>query len=189
MATLGELAVVLGVLGTVTASAIPRLLTGLDDARAAGAARYMSSRLAQARMEAVARSREVAIRFTRFNGVYSFTVYEDGNDNGVLTRDVQRGIDRAIVGSETLPDNFRNVDFGVQPGLPAIEPGGAPPAGDPITLGAGNSVSFSRLGSATPGTIYLAGVSGAQYALRIVGVTGKIRLYRFNRSTWKWVPI
>src|SRR5438067_1614987 len=159
MATLGELAIVLGVAGTVTASTIPRLLTGLDDARAAGAVRYVSSRLAEARMDAVARGREVAIRFTSSNGTYAFTTYEDGNNNGVLTRDIQRGIDRPIFGPEYLPDKFRNVDFGVLPGLPAIDPAGAPPTGDPIKLGVGNSVSFSRLGSATSGTIYLMSAS------------------------------
>jgi type II secretory pathway pseudopilin PulG len=189
MATLGELVVAAGIVATVTASAIPRLLTGLDDARAAGAVRYVSSRLAEARMDAVSRAREVAIRFVASNGTFTFTTYEDGNSNGVLTRDILRGIDRPIFGPETLPDNFRNVDFGVQPGVPSIDPAGASPAGDPIRLGAGNSVSFSKLGTATSGTIYLTSVSGAQYAVRVVGVTGKIRAYRFNRNTGKWLPM
>jgi hypothetical protein len=188
VSTLGELVITAGLLGTVTASTIPKLLTGLDDVRAAGAVRYMSSRLAEARMEAVSRSTEVAIRFVAANGTYTFTTYRDGNNNGVLARDILRGIDRPIFGPETLHDNFRNVDFGVQAGLPAID-SGAPPAGDPIKFGVGNSISFSRLGSATSGTIYLLGKNGAQYAIRVVGVTGKIRTYRFNRDTGKWLPM
>ena len=187
MATLAELAVVLGLAGTVTATALPQMLAGLDDARVAGAARYLSSRLAESRMDAIARSREVAIRFSLAGGKYSYTVYADGNHNGVQTRDILRGIDRRLLGPEKLSDNFRNVDFGVQPGLPPIDSGGAP-AGDPVKLGIGNSASFSALGSATPGTIYLTGPSRAQYAVRITGVTGRIRVYRFNRRTGKWVP-
>src|SRR4051812_30300112 len=108
MATLGELATVLGILGTITASALPRVLAGLDDARVAGAARYMSSRLVDARMEAVMRAREVALRFTASGGSYTFTVIVDGNNNGVLSRDIQRGIDTPLRGPERLSDNFRN---------------------------------------------------------------------------------
>jgi len=188
MATLGELVVVLGLVGTATATALPELLAGLDDARVAGAARYLSSRLAESRLDAISRSREVAIRFELARGRYSYTVYVDGNNNGVLTRDIQRGIDRPILGPERLSDSFRNVEFGTQPGLPAIDGGGAAPGADPIRLGAGNSCSFSPLGGATPGTIYVTGPSRAQYAVRVVGATGKIRVYRYNRSTGKWMP-
>jgi hypothetical protein len=189
MATLGELAVVLGLSATATATALPQLLTGLDDARVAGAARYLSSRLVESRLDAIARTREVAVRFEPSNGTYSFTVYVDGNRNGVLTRDIQRGVDRPIRGPEALSDNFRNVVFGTQPGLPAIDSGGEAPGSDPIKLGAGNSVSFSALGGATPGTIYLTGPSRAQYAVRIIGATGKIRVYRFNLGSGKWLPM
>ena len=185
---MGELVVVLGLVGTATATALPELQAGLDDARVAGAARYLSSRLAESRFEAINRSREVAIRFSLADGRYSYTVYVDGNGNGVLTRDIQRGVDRPIRGPEKLSDNFRNVDFGTQPGLPAIDAGGGAPGGDAIKLGVGNSVSFSALGSATSGTIYLTGPSRAQYAVRVTGVTGKIRVYRYNRRTGKWMP-
>ncbi len=189
MATLGELAAVLGLAGAVTATALPQLLSGLDDARAAGAARYLSSRLAESRMDAISRSREVAIRFAPWNRSYSFTVYVDGNHNGVLARDILRGVDTPITGVETLPEKFRNVDFGVLPGLPPIDPGGTAPDGDPIKLGAGDSVSFSPLGGATPGTIYVLGANGSQYAVRVFGATGKIRAYRFNGSSGKWLPM
>ena len=188
MATLAELATVLGVLGTVAATTVPQMLAGLDDSRVAGAARYMSARLADSRTDAISRARDVAIRFTQTNGAYSFTVYVDGNRNGVLAHDIQRGIDRAVRGPERLSDNFRNVEFGVQPGTPAIDPGGDPPGDDPIRLGTSNSVTFNPLGGATSGTIYLTGNGGAQYAVRIFGVTGKIRVYRFNRATGKWLP-
>jgi len=172
----------------VTATSLPTILAGLDDARVAGAARYLSSRLVESRTDAISRVREVAIRFTPTGGTYSFTVYVDGNHNGVLTRDIQRGIDRPIRGPERLSDNFRNVDFGVQPGVPPIDSASGDPAGDPIKLGIGNSVSFSKLGSATSGTIYLTGRGASQYAVRVFGVTGKIRVYRFNRLTGKWLP-
>jgi hypothetical protein len=187
MATLAELATVLGVFGTVAATTMPQILTSLDDNRVSGAARYLASRLAESRMDAVARSREVALRFSRTNGSYSFRIYVDGNRNGVLTRDIQRGIDKPVRGPEMLSDNFRDVTFGARPDVPAIDSSESAGA-DPIRFGAGNSVSFSALGTATSGTAYLVGSGGAQYAVRVFGVTGKIRVYRFNRATGKWFP-
>src|SRR3954467_5978212 len=116
MATLGELAITLGLIATATATTMPQVQTGLDDARVAGAARYLSSRLAESRMDAIQRSRHVAMRFANAQLKYAFTIYEDGNGNGVLSTDIQRGIDRPIRGPEHLSDNFRNVDFGTRPG-------------------------------------------------------------------------
>ncbi len=180
--------VVLGLIATVTATALPEMQAGLDDARVAGAARYLSSRLADTRMNAVQRSVEVAIRFSLSNGRYSFAAYADGNGNGVTSRDISRGVDRQLLPAERLSDNFRNVDFGTQPGLPGIEPGDAPPGSDPIKLGTSNSASFSPLGSSSSGTVYVTGPSRAQYAVRVFGGTGKIRVYRFDRRAAKWFP-
>lgn len=181
------MAVVLGITGTISAIALP-LLPSLDDARVVGAARYMSSRLAQARLEAVAQSRIVSVRFTPTDSTYSFSLYVDGNRNGVLSRDIASGIDRRLTGPEKLSDNFRNVYFGAQFGVPSIDSGVAP-AGDPIRLGASNSASFNPLGTSTTGTIYITGTGGAQYAVRIIGATGKTRVYRFDKAAGKWFPL
>ena len=187
--TLGELTVVVGLIATATATTLPELQAGLDDERVAGAARYLSSRLAESRMDAIQRNREVAIRFVQTSGQYTYTVYVDGNGNGVLSRDIQSGLDRPILGPERLADNFRNVEFGTQPGLPPIDSGSAAPGSDPIRLGTGNSVSFNSMGGSTSGTIYLTGRSRAQYAVRVYGVTGKIRVYRFDRRSSKWTAL
>jgi len=130
-----ELTIVLGLVATLSAIAAPPLLTNLDDFRTAGAVRHMSARLQAARMEAVLRSADVALRFTTAAGGYTYAVFQDGNGNGVRTRDIQRGIDRQIQAPERLPDQFTGVDFGALPGLPPIDPAGSPPGDDPIRLG------------------------------------------------------
>ncbi len=189
MATLGDLAVSIGLVATATATAFPRLQAGLDDARAAGAARYLSSRLAEVRIAAIQRTTHIAMRFGDADSQYEFGVYEDRNGNGVLSADIERGADRLIRGPERLSDQFRNVRFGTRPGLPPIEPGDAPPGPDPIRLGAGNSVSFNPLGATTSGTIYLLGPGESQYAVRVFGSTGRIRAYRFDSRAAKWMPL
>jgi type II secretory pathway pseudopilin PulG len=187
--TLIELLFVVSVGITVGAAAMPQLLTGLDEVRTAAAAQYLSTRLQRARMEATLRSTSAAVVFTREGTGYSYAVYADGNGDGVLARDIQRGVDWQIGQVERLPEQFAGVDFGTLAGLPAIDAGGAPPGADPIRLGAGNSASFAPAGTATSGTIYLRGRGGAQYAVRVFGDTGRTRRLRFDRSAWQWKPL
>ena len=104
----------------------------------------------------------------------------------MLADDIQHGIDRLIAAIERLPDQFTGVDFGAIPALPAVDAGGKPPGADPIHLGSGNIASFSAVGTATSGTVYIRGRRGSQYAVRIFGETGKSRLLKFEPQTGKW---
>ena len=184
-----ELVFAAGMAVTMSAVAVPQYLAAIDDFRAAGATRYISSRLQHARMEAVLRSTDVAMRFTEDVGGYRYAVYRDGNRNGVLTRDIQDGIDRPIASIERLPEQFNGIDFGAIPGLPPVDTGGTPPGTDPIRLGAGSFASFSAAGTASTGTVYIRSRRGAQYAVRIFGETGKTRMLKFDLATRKWRPL
>jgi type II secretory pathway pseudopilin PulG len=181
-----ELAVVLGLAATATATALPRMLTRVDDARVEGAARYLSARFYDTRVEAIARSTEVALRFTPTNAGYVMTAYVDGNANGVLARDIDRNVDPQLHSPEQLSGSFSGVDFGTLPGLPAIDAGDAPPGNDPIRSGAGSMVSFSALGTSSSGTLYVKGRGGSQYAVRIVGATARVRIFRFDPRSQRW---
>jgi len=181
------LAMALGV--TASAAAVPGYLTAVDDFRASGAARYISGRFQRARMEAVMRSATVGIQFTQTASGFSYAVYVDGNRNGVLTRDIQRGVDVQLAVAERLPDQFTGVEFGAVPGLPPVDPGGTAPGTDPIRLGSGNFASFSAMGTSSSGTVYIRGRRDAQYAVRIYGETGKTRMLKFERATGQWRPL
>ncbi len=183
-----ELLFALGLVMTMGAMAAPQLLASVDEYRTAGAARYVCVRLQRARMEAVMRSRAVAVRFERVNGRYAFAVYVDGNRNGVLTSDIARGIDERSAAPEHLADRFAGVDFGTLPGLPPVEAGGWPPGDDPIRLGTGSIATFTAIGTATAGSVYVCG-RHAQYVVRIFGATGKTRVQRFNMRTRQWTPL
>jgi type II secretory pathway pseudopilin PulG len=187
--TLLELVFVAALGLTATAAAVPQYLSAVDDFRAAGAARYMAARFQRARMEAVMRSATVALQFTETPDGYSYAVYVDGNRNGVLTRDIQRGVDRLVGPPEQLPDQFAGVEFGAIPGLPPVDAGGTAPGTDPIRLGAGNLASFSAAGTASSGTVYIRSRRDAQYAVRIFGETGRIRMLKFDRGARQWRPL
>src|SRR5262249_13426577 len=174
---------------TLGAAAMPAFLAGQDELRAAGAAAYVAARFQRARMEAVTRSANVAVRFTPAGSGYTFAVYVDGNGNGVLARDIESAVDRRIGAVERLPEQFTGVDFGAIPGLPAIDSEAPAPGGDPIRLGSGNAASFTASGTSTSGTVYIRSSRGAQYAVRVFGDTGKTRRLKFDRGERKWKPL
>ena len=127
-----ELVFLVGIATTISAIAVPQVLASVDDSRAVGAVRFLSARIQSARMEAIARSKDVGVRFVADRRGFSFGVYVDKNRNGVRTRDIQQGIDLPIGVLERLPDRFADVDFGLLPNLPPVEAGSAPPGSDPI---------------------------------------------------------
>jgi type II secretory pathway pseudopilin PulG len=187
--TLLELLFVSGCVSVLGGIAVPQALTTLDDVRAAGAARYISGRLQRARMEAVMRSADVALRFSQDAAGYSYNVYVDGNRNGVRSADISKGVDRELMPLERLSDHFPGVAFGALPNLPPVDPGGTPPGTDPVRLGSSNMASFSAKGTSSTGTLYIRGKGASQYAVRLFGETGKTRILRFESRTRTWTPL
>ena len=181
-----ELTIAMAIACVMCAVALPEYQTAIDDVRASGAARHLSGRFQRARMEAVMRSATVAVQFTQTGGGYSYAVYVDGNRNGVLTKDIQKGIDLLIGAVERLPEQFTGVEFGAIPGLPPVDAGGTPPGIDPIRLGAGSLASFTAVGTSSSGTVYIRGARDAQYAVRMFGETGKTRVLKFDPGTRLW---
>jgi len=174
---------------TLGGIAVPSLRYATDSLRAAAAARYIATRLQRARMEAVTRSADVAVRFAASTAGYSFAVYVDGNRNGVLASDIDHGVDWRLGPVERLRDNFGSVDFGTLPGLPAIDSGGTPPGSDPIRLGSSGSATFAPLGTSSTGTLYVNGRGNQQLAIRIYGETGKTRILKFDVRSRRWNPL
>jgi type II secretory pathway pseudopilin PulG len=187
--TLLELMFAMALCLVVGAIAAPSLSAAADEVRAAGAARYMATKLQQSRTEAVSRSVDVGWQFAvSTSGAYSFAAYADGNSNGIRSYDIQQAVDVAIAAAERLPDRFTGVDFGVLPGLPAIDSGTSPPGTDPIKLGSSNILTFSPLGTSSSGSLYIKGRRDTQYALRISGETGRTRLLKFDLRSRLWKP-
>jgi hypothetical protein len=184
-----ELLFAVSLMATICGIAVPPVLNLADSLRAAGAARYVSTRLQRARMEAITRSADVAVRFTDVPGGYAFAVYVDGNGNGVLSADILRGIDWRLGSVQRLPDNFTGVEFGTLPGLPPVDPGGAAPGADPIRLGVSNAVTFTPGGTSSTGSLYVRGRGRRQLVVRIYGDTGKTRVLEFQEARRQWKPL
>jgi prepilin-type N-terminal cleavage/methylation domain-containing protein len=184
--SLVELLIALLVVGIVCAIAVPQIDRTVDHWRTRGAAFFMSARVALTRMRAVRRNVNIGLRFTASGGVYSMRAYADGNGNGVRSAEVASGVDPAIDAADRLDELFPGVSFGFVPGARLIDGAGAAPGDDPIRLGAGDTLVFSPLGTATSGTLYVRGRGPWQYAVVVLGATGRTRVLRFEASTGAW---
>jgi len=185
--SLAELVVVVGLVATLSAAAVPATLSGLSELQALGAVRYVFGRLQQARLEAIVRGRNTALRFTRGADGFQYAAYIDGNGDGVRASDIDEHIDTPILWPERLSERFSRVEFGALAGLPAVD-GSAAPGDDPVRLGASDMVSFTPFGTATSGSLYILGPGHAQYAIRVFGETAKVRILRFDVRSGRWLP-
>ena len=181
-----EVMMAITVMVIVAGAAIPLAHGTIDRSRAAGAANYVAGRLTLARFEAVRRSACVAIRFIERSDGYWMQTYVDGNRNGVLTRDIDDQIDKPITTDERLDYHFSGVAFGIQAGVTGIDAGSFN-ASDPIQIGSTSLLSFSPTGSSTSGTLFIRGQRGNQFAVRLLGVTGRARVLEFNFGQGVWL--
>ena len=184
--TLIELLAVFAVIATTAAAAVPLALNSLDRSRTAGAASYVASRLMLARLAAVKRSTFVAVQFVLKPDGYGFRAYADGNGNGVLSRDISRGVDTPIGTEERLDQQFPGVTFGICAGVPPVVAGDPFDTSDPIQIGQSTVMSFNPNGSSTAGTLYIKGGCPNQFAVRVLGVTARARIFHFDAADGRW---
>jgi prepilin-type N-terminal cleavage/methylation domain-containing protein len=185
--TLLELLFAVGILATLSAVAVPELLTAVDRYQALGAARHVAATLQKARMLAVSRGANVGLRFVWDGDRFRFTMHIDGNRDGLSTRDIADGADPPLGGADGL-EQFGGARFGLVPGL-LLPDGTAPRDDDPIRLGSGSVVSFTPNGTASAGSLYVRGPGGHQYVVRIYGDTGKTQVLRYARNERRWVTL
>jgi len=186
--TILELLFVVSIAGTLAAMAIPQSLRGIDDFQTRSAARYLAQRIAAARFEAIKRSAAHGLSFEAVGSDYRISLVADGNRNGLRTIEVQRGIDRTLTEPEGLAQHFGAVSFGIVEGVPDAD--GAPAgSADGVRIGTSRLLVMNADGSATPGTLYVRGAGRSQYAVRVLGSTGRVRLLKFERARGRWVDL
>ena len=175
--TLVELLFAAGLIAVLAGAAIPQLTAGVERSRTIGAARYLASRLALARAQAVARSANVALLLSAAGNTFEMAMYVDGNGDGVRTRDISAGIDTLVSVPVRLSILFPHVTLFLN---------------DPVvtsTFDTSALMSFSPMGTASSRTLYLHGADGSQYAVRVLGATGRTRVLRFVASNGALVEV
>jgi hypothetical protein len=182
-----ELVMVIGVSLVVGALATAAFAPLAANARALGAARALAALLRRERIEAVRTGRVCGLHFDDPGADIGFGRVTDGNGNGLRVAEITDGTDPARGPRRRLADDFAGVRFAIVEDVPGIDGGAGLPAGaDPVRLGS-SILAFSPTGSATSGTIYLASADRRQFAVRILGATGRVRILELDRGTARWV--
>lgn len=182
--TLVELLLALSVAAVVAGVAIPVSTAALDELQTAAAARYVAGLVMSGRMDALKRARSVALRFEPAGEDYTFASFVDGNGNGIRSADIRAGEDPLLRPPQRLADNFGGVRFGLRADIPDADGlrGGST---DGVRIGASRLLATSPDGTATSGTLYLRG-RRAQYAVRVLGATGRTRVLKFDPGVGAW---
>jgi prepilin-type N-terminal cleavage/methylation domain-containing protein len=184
--TLLELLLAAAILATVLSMSVPLTTTAMDEIRASMAARYLEGRIMNARMLAVKRSASVALRFEAVSGTFAIAEYLDGNSNGVRSAEIAAGIDPLLAPRQFLHDQFPAVVFGLRANVPDVDGARITADSDGIRVGASRILTLGPDGTATSGTLYLHGRRG-QFAVRVLGATGRTRVLRFDAGTGRWL--
>ncbi len=182
--TLLEMVFVLALILLAASWLIPGLRAYSQEAHLMAAAQQFCGQFRQAYSMAVKQNVNTAIRFETGPKGPVYSLYRDGNGNGVLSTDIAKGRDVLVAGPFELSGGAADVRVGINANIPAIPPdSGKLDPSDPIKFGASNMVSFSPLGTATPGTFYLAG-SSAQAAVRVTPGTARVRVLFCRGQRW-----
>ena len=173
----------------MTAMAVPVVGGALDREHAIVGAQHLAGQLQRARIESLKRSAAVAVRLELVGDRAAARLYVDGNGNGVVQRDIDRGTDLPLAGVGWLDAHARDVSLRInQPVTDAGGSGSLEPGSDPLRIGRTALVTFSPLGSASSGTLYVAAHRGPQMAVRVYGASGRVRVLMFDARTRQWHP-
>jgi prepilin-type N-terminal cleavage/methylation domain-containing protein len=182
--TLVEITVVVALILVLAAVSAPHLRAYAVEAHLLGAGRAFKGHFLKARSVATRSGAQTAIRFEEQDGVAVYSIYADRNRNGIRSDEIEAGVDERIGGPFRLDGEAPGVRVGILPGLTEPPPDtGRLDTRDPIRFGRSNMLSFSPLGSATPGTFYLAG-EGLQAAVRVTPGSARVRLLISRGKRW-----
>jgi prepilin-type N-terminal cleavage/methylation domain-containing protein len=140
-----------------------------------------------ARSRAIARGANCGAKFVRVSGEWRYALYDDGDGDGVRSDDIERGTDRRVTPLQVVFPHSKAVSIGVL-AENILDPDGDPllATSSPVQFNRSTICSFSPLGQATPGTIYLTAPDRNLWAVRVYGATGKLTVLRYDTGSRKW---
>jgi prepilin-type N-terminal cleavage/methylation domain-containing protein len=187
--TLIELLVTLTILALVAVVAAPPLFEATAALRVRMAAREVATTFHLARSFAVRHGANVGLRFRTDGERVSWTLYRDGDGDGLRSRDVDDGTDPPVLHG-AVAHLGTSVRFGFPAGPAPRDPGDPrhrlDHLDDPIRFNLSDIASFSADGGATPGSVYVTDGRRHLAVARVSSRAGKIRVlvYDADREAW-----
>ena len=182
-ASLMELLVTVAILATVAGLGVPLVVHGRDDNDGRQAALFLAGQLRLARQQAVLTGRHTAIVFDLIAETWRFSVCVDEDGDGVLRSDIASGADRCQGAPQPLASWFSRASIHRASEVPDLS---GRTDGAIVAFGAARMASFSPLGTASSGSLTIMTRGGRHFAIRVAGVTGRVRLWRFMPESRRW---
>lgn len=185
--SLPELITVLAIAGSALLMAAPMAQGIYAGVRIHSAGQEAAMTFRVARATAIRSGRETAVRVEITAEGYRLGIYRDGNGNGVLNRDITRGVDPPAPGAHGWDRSDVTVSILRQVRVPnPSAPGHALNPDDPVRFNSSNLCSFSPLGECTPGSLYLSDGRSRMAVVRVYNRTGRIRVLYFTAGSPRW---
>jgi len=189
--TLVELLVVFALAALLLAIGLPRLFAAAGGVTVRLAADEVMQALRETRVVGLRLGTYVGVKFrTAADGTVTYTLYRDGDGDGVRTADIDAGVDPAVGTPRRLQHFGRAVRFGFPAGRAPRDPGNPgrrlDRLEDPIRFNRSDIASFSPLEGATPGTVYLTDGERRLVAVRVTGRTGRVRILTYDVASETW---
>jgi type II secretory pathway pseudopilin PulG len=190
--SLVEWLIILAILGLFASFTLPDLFRWTRSLRVDLATRELQGVLRLARSRAIREGTKVGVKFrTDGKGRYSFTLYRDGDGDGVLTRDIDAGVDPPLSPPRELVHLGQQIGLGFPAGPAPRDPGDPrrrlTRLDDPIRFNRSDIASFNHLGASTPGSLYVTDGLHFLSVVRVFGRTGKVKIMRYDvlSETWR----
>ena len=179
-----DVLLVVAVITAVVSISVPVSATAVDAGRARQAAAFVASRFRLARIEAVNRQANVGVVFDQVEGRWSLRICRDGTRNGLRRAEIRSGADPCFDGPHRFSAMFPGVDIAVDAALTG--PAGEPPSPDAVRFGSSNVASFAPAGSCSGGSLFLRTPRGQQYVVRLSGMNGRLRVFKYDLGARLW---
>ena len=186
--SLAEVLAILVILSCLAAAAAPAAVHLRSVVSTRSAAGELAVVFQRARALAITRGVIVGLKFRKNGDRWEWTVYRDGNGNGVRTAEIARGIDRPMGLAYVWMRN--DIRPGIIPDAAVPDPGqpgrSLQNPGDPIRFNSSDICSFTPAGESTPGSVYLWDGRDRMAVLRVYGRSAKLRSLFYRRGDSGW---
>ncbi len=187
--TLVETVVTLLLMTVGAMIAIPLLDGVVRSAALRGVTSRVRCQMLRARAEAMRTGHSTALVFEPGPGLgWRCTVVMDGDGDGVRREDIESGRDVRLEAVFQMDENKSGL--GILSNVRVPDPGGqgwlGGDLGDPVRAGAGNIMTFTSEGTSSSGTLYFSDGQSKMRALRVFGVTGRIRGLAWQAEWERW---
>lgn len=168
----------------LSALAWPLAASVLDTAEARHATVSLAAEIRKVRALAASTRDITGLVFERVGREWAYRVCRDRNANGLKRAEIVAGVDECVGPSTLLSQRFPQASIAVDGSL--LGPEGDPPSTDPVRVGSTDVISCSASRGCTSGTVFVRSRGGVQFAARLAGATGRVRVLRYEPGSRRW---